>query len=408
MASLDSSSLEVPRNAVPASVTAAVMAIGQETLPLESFPAVQGVDFNKEVTLADMVTAMGTTGFQATELSRAVDEINRMRAWRLSDEPIKGDELDEELKDPEVRKKTKCTIFLGYTSNMISSGVRETIRYLCQHNLVDCLVTTAGGIEEDIMKCILPHHLGDFEKYKGAALRMRGINRIGNLLVPNANYCAFEEFVTPILEKMHDEQDASNGELVWTPSKLIDRFGQEVDNEESVYYWCHKNKIPVFCPAITDGSVGDMLYFQSYKRGGFHLDIVQDVRALNDIAVKAHASGMVIVGGGLVKHHICNANLMRNGANFSVFINTSHAFDGSDGGAPADEAVSWGKIRLDATPVKVSCDATIAFPLIVSQTFAKDGPKAPIKIKAKKQEAAPAADGGAAAAGALGAPEKGP
>jgi deoxyhypusine synthase len=42
----------------------------------------------------------------------------------------------------------------------------------------------------------------------------------------------------------------------------------------------------------------------------------------------------IIVGGGLVKHHICNANLMRNGANFSVFINTSHAFDGSDGGAP--------------------------------------------------------------------------
>jgi deoxyhypusine synthase len=52
-------------------------------LPLESFPAVCGVDFNKEVTLADMMAAMGTTGFQATELARAVDEINRMRAWRL-------------------------------------------------------------------------------------------------------------------------------------------------------------------------------------------------------------------------------------------------------------------------------------------------------------------------------------
>jgi deoxyhypusine synthase len=54
---------------------------------------------------------------------------------------------------------------------------------LVQHKLVDALVTTAGGIEEDMMKCILPHHLGDFEKYKGPALRLRGINRIGNLLV---------------------------------------------------------------------------------------------------------------------------------------------------------------------------------------------------------------------------------
>ena len=38
---------------------------------------------------------------------------------------------------------------------------------------------------------------------------------------------------------------------------------------------CHKNKIPVFCPAITDGSVGDMLYFQAYRRPGFVLDIVK-------------------------------------------------------------------------------------------------------------------------------------
>ena len=62
------------------------------------------------------------------------------------------EEEDEEAKDPEYRANVKCTIFLGYTSNMISSGVRETIRYLVQHKLVDCLVTTAGGVEEDIMK----------------------------------------------------------------------------------------------------------------------------------------------------------------------------------------------------------------------------------------------------------------
>jgi deoxyhypusine synthase len=44
----------------------------------------------------------------------------------------------------------------------------------------------------------------------------------------------------------------------------------------------------------------------------------------------------------------------RNGADYSVFINTAHDFDGSDAGAKPDEAVSWGKIRLTAKPVKVS------------------------------------------------------
>ena len=29
-----------------------------------------------------------------------------------------------------------CTIFLGFTSNLISSGVRESIRFLVQHRMV--------------------------------------------------------------------------------------------------------------------------------------------------------------------------------------------------------------------------------------------------------------------------------
>ncbi len=44
----------------------------------------------------------------------------------------------------------------------------------------------------------------------------------------------------------------------------------------------------------------------------------------------------------------------RNGADFSVFVNVANEFDGSDSGARPDEAVSWGKIKKTATPVKVS------------------------------------------------------
>lgn len=84
-----------------------------------------------------------------------------MIKWRLSDEPIAEDE-DEDLTDPEVRKNIRCTIYLGYTSNMASCGMREYIRYLCQHKMVDCIVTTCGGIEEDIMKTMAPAYIGDF------------------------------------------------------------------------------------------------------------------------------------------------------------------------------------------------------------------------------------------------------
>jgi len=120
-----------------------------------------------------------------------------MIKWRLSDEPISEDET-EEYKDPELRKKTRCTIFLGYTSNMASCGMREYIRYLCEHKMVDVIVTTTGGIEEDIMKTMAPCYMGDFA-LKGKDLREQGLNRIGNLIVPNKNYSLLEAWFLPLV-----------------------------------------------------------------------------------------------------------------------------------------------------------------------------------------------------------------
>lgn len=246
---------------------------------------------------------------------------------------------------------------MGYTSNLVSSGLREIIRYLVEHNHVSAIVTTAGGVEEDLIKCLAPTYLGSFTS-RGSELREKGMNRIGNLVVPNSNYCAFEDWVVPLLDQMLAEQEASKDTdeaIVWTPSTVINRLGKEINNEASICYWAYKNNIPIFSPALTDGSLGDMLYFHTFKSSPQILDIsiTRDIRKLNDIAMNAKRAGMIILGGGLVKHHIANACLMRNGAESAVYINTAQEFDGSDAGARPDEAVSWGKIKVDGDSVKV-------------------------------------------------------
>lgn len=57
------------------------------------------------------------------------------RAQELPKENI--DALEE---DAFIARKTNCTIFLGYTSNMGSSGVRDIIKFLVQHKLVRGLI----------------------------------------------------------------------------------------------------------------------------------------------------------------------------------------------------------------------------------------------------------------------------
>ena len=75
---------------------------------------------------------------------------------------------------------------------------------------IDCIVTTAGGVEEDFIKCLSPTYLGDFH-LSGRDLRARGINRTGNLLLPNDNYCKFEDWVIPILDQLLIEQKEQVG-----------------------------------------------------------------------------------------------------------------------------------------------------------------------------------------------------
>jgi deoxyhypusine synthase len=129
---------------------------------------------------------------------------------------------------------------LGFTSNLISSGLREIIRFLVQHNYVSGIVTTAGGIEEDLVKCLGPTFVAPQGRFDidGAALRQKGLNRIGNLIVPNNNYCAFEDWIMPIFNTMVQEQEQR--EAPWSPSTVIDRLGKEINDESSYLYWAHK------------------------------------------------------------------------------------------------------------------------------------------------------------------------
>ena len=84
---------------------------------------------------------------------------------------------------------------------------------------------------------------------------------------------------------------------IFTPSEIIARIGQKMADEnhpkkeESIYYWCYINKIPVFCPAFTDGALGDVMYFDSYREAGFICDINRDLKKVNDVAMTAKKSG---------------------------------------------------------------------------------------------------------------------
>ena len=313
---------------------------------VEHLPKVRGYDFEKPFNLKNFLESYGTTGFQATHFARAV-------------------EITEEM------RKENATIFLGYTSNMVSSGIREVIKYLVKNKMVHVLVTTAGGVEEDIIKCLKPFAIGLFN-VSGRSMFEKGINRTGNIFIPNDRYLYFEKFINPFLDRLYAEQKHGK---VHTPSDIIWELGKEIaseqNHEDSILYWAYKNNIPIFCPALTDGSFGDLVYFMKQRHSEFKIEIAGDTKKIVDLALNAEKAGAIILGSGVAKHFILNANIFREGLEYAVYINTADEYDGSDSGAQTEEAITWGKIKTTAQHVKVHADATIVFPLLVAATFGK-------------------------------------
>ncbi len=321
--------------------------------------SVKGLDLEQDITLDDLIKSYETTGFQASHIYMAVQEVRRMRA-------------------------AKARIYMGCTSNMMTCGVREILKYLAKNRFFEVFVITGGGIEEDIIKCLAPTFIGSFDA-DGQQLRDNGWNRAGNLMINNENYAKFETWFNAMLDELLSgkteqypnlKKDAEGNTckytkenpLILTPSKFINYLGMKINNENSVLYWCWKNNIHVYSPAMTDGSLGDLLTF--YNRNyAFVLDIVEDVKLMNFECLGDRENGAIILGGGLIKHHILNGNLLNDGLDYCVIVNTAISYDGSDAGASLGEAYSWGKVKSGRTAIKVYGEASTIFPLIAYAGF---------------------------------------
>ena len=99
------------------------------------------------------------------------------------------------------------------------------------------------------------------------------------------------------------------------------------------------------------------------------IDVTKEMKDIVDLVLNSEKTGAIILGGGISKHFTLNANIFKEGLDFAVYVNTAQEYDGSDSGARVEEAITWGKVKVNAPSVKIHCDATIVFPLLVAGSF---------------------------------------
>jgi deoxyhypusine synthase len=294
---------------------------------------VKDFQIDKNLDVKSLVKQMGESGgFTSQELANGVEILREMIADK------------------------DCLKFLSFPADIISTGTRGIIRDFIKSKMFDVVITTCGMLDHDIARSYKKYYHGRFEM-NDAELHHKGINRLGNVLVPNESYGILiedkmQEFLNSFSKKT---QEISTHELVWELGKNME--------QDSIAYWAEKNKIPVIIPGITDGAVGYQIW-QFSQKNNFKIDLLKDETLLSDLVWNAKKSGALIVGGGISKHHTIWWNQFKNGLDYAVYLSTAYEYDGSLSGAKPHEAVSWGKINEKAKFASIPMDATVALPII--------------------------------------------
>ncbi len=306
-----------------------------DSIKINNLEKIKGFKIDKNIKLSEIPNLYKTLGLQGSNVGIAFDLLKKM-------------------------KDEKVAIFLSCTSNMISSGLREIIAQLVKNKAVKAIVTTTGAVEEDIMKCKDNFYLGDFNA-DDSEVKGNKLNRIGNILVKDDSYCDLEEWHNKFLEEMCKKKK------IWAPSDYIKEIGLKLNDENSVLYWAARNDIPIYCPGFVDGALGDHFYFFNKKmKDKIVIDQAADVEKFYDLIIQPEKIGGLVLGGGIAKHHLIGASIIRDGLNYAIYIQTGTEYDGSLSGAKPKEAVSWSKLKDLRNSVCIEADATLVLPLIAS------------------------------------------
>ncbi|MBI5177554.1 deoxyhypusine synthase [Candidatus Micrarchaeota archaeon] len=303
---------------------------------------IRDVSKNDFTSVPRLIKSLEATGFQATELSRAI-EVAR-----------------------EMRKDKECFKILAFTSNLVAAGTRGIVAELIRQGYADLVITAGGAIDHDVIKCFSPYGLGSFRE-DDEALRGKGINRLGNILVRDSHYALFEKFVKKVLDS-----EGKKGRNHFSPATLTAALSSALPPDRNSFLVAARERgVSVYSPAIIDSSLGLQLYFYKQDHPHLVLDQTGDFNSLATSILSAKRTGALVVGGGSSKHFTLGLNLLRGGLDYGVYLTTASEYDGSLSGALPKEAKSWGKIKGKAKTALVYGDATLTLPLLAAGLLEK-------------------------------------
>jgi deoxyhypusine synthase len=306
--------------------------------PIEPFAVEAGL------TADEILTRMERISFQGRSLATA------HRIWRKM--------LEDDV-----------TIFMGMAGALSAGGLRLIVAHLITHRYIDCLVSTGANLYHDLHETRGQYHYLGSAHADDAMLAKDRVDRVYDTFASEEEFIGNDNWIADFAASLEPRPYTSREFLYRLGGHLWDTTGRD-----GILTSAYRAKVPIFCPAIADSSIGMGLSQARQKLAGTgYIDIIGDVVESANIVIRRPRTASVVLGGGTPKNFINQATVQAEffsddvgGHRYALQVVTDVPQFGGASGSSLEEAQSWGKLATDSARVSVQADATIALPLLAS------------------------------------------
>ncbi len=295
---------------------------------------VKPLELKENISVKELVAQMKEAGFGARKIGKASEIAGKMFA-------------DKE-----------CNVFMGVAGAMVPAGMKKIIINLIKEKKIKVLVTTGANLTHDLVEALGESHY-HCDTWDDEEFHKKGFDRMYNVLMKNNVYEKIEDFLNANWAVFKETK---------TIKEFLRKVGELLPETNSILRACFENDVQLYCPALADSGIGLMIWGRKVAGKEISIDAFEDMKEIIDYAWTSKKTGVIYVGGGTPKNFIQQSLQFSKGADYGIQITTDRPESGGSSGAPLEEGKSWGKLKegtqREIDFVDVSCDATIALPLI--------------------------------------------
>ncbi len=331
-------------------------------------------DIYPNMSISDLITFYGSTGFNARRLSEAAVMFKKM--------------IDSE-----------ATICLTISGAMTPIGLGKSISTMIEKGFIDWIITTGANAYHDLHFAYdLPVRQGHFD-VDDDILYSKQIVRIYDVYIKELETLQRQDYlIQSMIKKMSKSIDYSVKDI--STSDLSYKLGESAYNhsslpDKSFMVSAFKNKLPVYIPSLTDSSIGMNMVPLLFESSLPSLNLLLDIAESAAILWKSKISGGIELGGGVPKNFFQQTGptlyqilkIKEGGHDYVIQLTDARPDTGGLSGATIQEGKSWGKIKTSHTGnVIVYGDSSVYFPLLCSYILSECKPRKPKKLYQLKDE----------------------